>query len=133
VTALRGTPLPVTTLAVTDETAPAVAAVVLAGTSADPRVAALCRWAIAVDVAGLRRDLAAARAEAALAREDFHRLRALRDDHVPAPEGGSLDTIDEDYSDAVPIALPDRDTERSTAPRTVRLQRPAVSPLRVGG
>ena len=129
--ALLGTSVPVRALVVTDATAPDVATSVLVGTPADPRVAALCRWAIAADVAGLRRELAELRAEAALAREDFHRLRALRDDHVPAPEGGSLDTIDEDYSDAVPIALPDPDTARSTAPRTVRLHR-AVAPLRAG-
>lgn len=110
-TAPRGTPPSAASvmLAVTDETAPAVAAAVLAGSSVDPRVAALCRWVLVADVAKLRRELVGARAEATLAREDFHRLRALRADHVP--RSLEPDTIDDDLSDAIPISLDDENDD----------------------
>jgi len=126
VTAPRGTPSPAPILVVTDDAAPVVAAAVLASPhGADPRVAALCRWALAANVAGLRRDLAAAGVEATLAREDFYRMRALHADRAMALDP---DTIDDDLSDAVPILLKD-DEEGTPVPQaaqattTIRIQR----------
>lgn len=129
-TAPRGTPPPAAPAApnTTDEAAPALAAAVLASSPADPRVTALCRWAVAADVAGLRRELVEARVEAALAHDDFVRMRALHHDRAPAP-GGDPDTIDDALSDAVPIALEDEDATAACQVPTLRIQRPAPRPV----
>lgn len=127
-TAPRCTPPPAAALVVTDEAAAVLAAAVLAGAPVDPRVAALCRWALAADVAGLRRDLTSARVEAALTREDFYRMRALHHDRAPRSTETAVesDTLDEDLSDAIPVLLENDDTNEETPVRqatTLRIQR----------
>jgi|ERR1700751_1242812 len=87
-------------IGVTDATAPDVAAAVLTSLHGDdPSVAALCRWVLHADVAELRRELDALRAEAARAREDFHRMRALHNER--SWELSEIDdTLDENLADA---------------------------------
>jgi len=119
----------VAALVVTDEAALDVAAAVLASPhAANPHVSALCRWVLDADVPGLRRDLAAARAEATLAREDFYRMRALHHDRAPRSTKTAVesDTLDEDLSDAIPILLENDGTDEETPVRqavTIRIQR----------